>query len=111
MLTAALSAAAVAPQLSAADPDLFSWCVTTTHDPSTHPSYLQTATLCNHTGCPQVFRLAVEGPFQLVAAVPSVAQDGDAFRWVELLSNLSVLWIRGLHVFRCQAWHALLTKC
>lgn len=79
-LSAALSAVVVAPQLLPADPDSFCWHVTTTHDPSTHASYLQTATLCNATGCPQVFRLAVQGPFQLVAAVPSVVQDADAFR-------------------------------
>lgn len=89
-LSAALSAVVVAPQLLPADPDSFCWRVTTTHDPSTHASYLQTATLCNATGCPQVFRLAVQGPFQLVAAVLSVVQDADAFR-CELCMLLSRL--------------------
>lgn len=83
-LTAALSAVAVAPQLTASDPDCFHWRVTTTHAPGTHANHQQTATLCNSTGCPLVFRLAVRGHFELVAAVPSVEQDYDAFRCVVL---------------------------
>lgn len=88
-LTAVLSVVAVTPQLTPSDPDCFRWRVTTTHDPSTHTSYLQTATLCNSTGCPLVFRLAVEGAFELMAAVPSVEQDVDAFRCAVLL-NLNI---------------------
>jgi hypothetical protein len=123
VLSAALSAVVVvAPQLLPSDPDSFCWRVTTTHDPSTHASYLQTATLCNNTGCPQVFRLAVQGPFQLVAAVPSVVQDADAFRcelpcmrlrrcWLQLpaLFSLQIAprpalsWNHGPVVYSCRA--------
>jgi hypothetical protein len=80
-LTAALSAVAVAPQLTASDPDCFHWRVTTTHTLGTHANHQQTATLCNSTGCPLVFRLAVRGQFELVAAVTSVEQDYDCSIW------------------------------
>lgn len=79
-LTVNLSAQAAVPQLTPADPDCFVWTCSCAVDPRTHASYLQVATLCNTTGCPLVFGLGVVGPFRLVAVVPSVDQDLDAFR-------------------------------
>lgn len=93
MLTANLRAKTVAPRLTPADSDpdtVFLWRCTTSYSSSSSNSrqYLQTATLCNDTGCPQAFALSLEGPFVLVAAVPSVMQDPDAFRCVRVAHTL-----------------------
>lgn len=79
-LTVNLSATAVAAQLTPDDPDCLNWTVWSTQDPASHASYKHTVTLCNTAGCPLVFQLGTEGPFELVAAVPSVVQDPDAYR-------------------------------
>lgn len=41
-----------------------------------HPSFMHTVTLSNTQSCPQIFCLDTRGPFDLVAAVPSVPQVG-----------------------------------
>ncbi|KAG2495146.1 hypothetical protein HYH03_006754 [Edaphochlamys debaryana] len=62
-----------------------SWTVTSIHQPASHPSFVHSVTLSNIQECPQVFSLGVEGPWDLLAATPSVPQDPVAYRGTSTL--------------------------
>ena len=87
-----LSAAAVVPALTPAEPDALAWECAATDDAAAHPSYSHLVTLCNATRCPLAFQMSTEGPFTLLSVVASVPQDGGAaFRSAALLLTCAVL--------------------
>ncbi|GLC49027.1 hypothetical protein PLESTB_000174500 [Pleodorina starrii] len=61
------------------------WSVASIHQPSSHPSFVHTVTLSNTQECPQIFSMNVEGPWDLMAAVPSVPQDPIMYKGTSTL--------------------------
>ncbi|KAI8476325.1 MAG: hypothetical protein J3K34DRAFT_512165 [Monoraphidium minutum] len=53
------------------------WCCPSTlfGQAAAHPAFRRVATLSNPAGCELAFALAVEGPFDLLSAAPSMTQD------------------------------------
>eukprot|EP00198_Chlamydomonas_reinhardtii_P001982 XP_001691318.1 flagellar associated protein [Chlamydomonas reinhardtii] len=62
-----------------------SWVVTSIQQPGSHAAFVRSVTLSNTAHCPQVFSLDVEGPWDMVAASPSVPQDPVAYRGTSTL--------------------------
>ncbi|KAG2422156.1 hypothetical protein HXX76_016235, partial [Chlamydomonas incerta] len=61
------------------------WVVTSIQQPGSHGAFVRSVTLSNTAHCPQVFSLDVEGPWDMVAAIPSVPQDPVAYRGTSTL--------------------------
>lgn len=62
------------------DTEAISWHCSSCHNPYEHDSFVRTVTLTNLQAAPLAFVLVAEGPFQLLAATPSVVQDLSAWR-------------------------------
>ncbi|EFJ49783.1 hypothetical protein VOLCADRAFT_104231 [Volvox carteri f. nagariensis] len=80
-----LSAASMPAHLEPDGLSELNWTVASIHQPASHPSFVHLVTLSNTQECPQVFSMDVEGPWDLVSAVPSVPQDPIIYKGTSTL--------------------------
>jgi hypothetical protein len=78
-LRVALSGTCQPAMLNPDQLDTLYWTVHRIHNAATHSSFAHTVTLSNTGRCPLAFKLAVEGPFQLIEATTSVPQLPERF--------------------------------
>ncbi|GMH44448.1 hypothetical protein BSKO_12400 [Bryopsis sp. KO-2023] len=76
-----LKAATICPHLEPDPQTDASLLIHSTFPPKTHPSYIKTVTYCNKLGSPLTFSISCgDGPFEFMAAAPSVPQDIQDFQ-------------------------------
>ncbi|GFR52101.1 hypothetical protein Agub_g14614 [Astrephomene gubernaculifera] len=85
-----LQAMSVPSRLEPDGVEQLAWRVASIHQPLSHPSFVRSVTLSNTQACPQVFSLGVEGPWDLLAATPSIPQDPVAYRGTSTLLGPAV---------------------